>query len=155
MPDATNQDTKDQDAKTDGHVATIEDLQAAPMDIGASALFNPPRGAFIPFSDGPRGCLGRRFAMAEIVAVVATFFRDYSVELDVRDAVDGFEARSNGELQEMIEGMGEGERKEVNEKAGKRAWRILDGELGGLVTLQQTREKVGVRVVRRGGELFW
>ncbi|KAI4191628.1 MAG: hypothetical protein LQ346_004690, partial [Caloplaca aetnensis] len=145
---------KEQEEKG-GHVESIEELENSAMDIGADKLFNPRRGAFIPFSDGPRGCLGRRFAMVELVAVAATIFREYSVELDVRDHVETGQARSTQEVEASIAGMGEERRKQVYAKASQRAWRILDGGLGGLVTLQQRGEKIGVRVCRRGGEMFW
>ncbi len=149
-PPSSGEDTKG------NHVESIEELEDSAMDIGADKLFNPPRGAFVPFSDGPRGCLGRRFAMVELVAVAATIFRDYSVELDVRDHIDdSVTARSTEEVEASIAGMGEERRKEVYAKASQRAWRIMDGGLGGLVTLQQRGEKIGVRVCRKGGEMFW
>ncbi|GAP88716.1 putative cytochrome P450 [Rosellinia necatrix] len=49
---------------------------------GAGGGFLRPRaGTFVPFSEGARGCLGRRFALAEACAAVATLFRSHSVEL--------------------------------------------------------------------------
>ena len=47
-------------------------------------LFKPPKGAFMPFSEGPRGCPDRRFAQIEVTAVTTAIFQGYSVELDVR-----------------------------------------------------------------------
>ncbi|KAI1799847.1 cytochrome P450 [Daldinia bambusicola] len=59
-----------------------------------SANFLKPRaGTFIPFSEGSRGCFGRRFAMVEVCAVVATLFKTHSVELviDARNGLVGEE----------------------------------------------------------------
>ncbi|KAL8665781.1 MAG: hypothetical protein Q9202_001903 [Teloschistes flavicans] len=42
-------------------------------------------GSFIPFSGGPRGCLGEHFSMVELCAVVARIFAKYTVELVVPD----------------------------------------------------------------------
>ena len=49
----------------------------------ASSLYRPPKGAYIPFSEGYRSCLGRRFAQVEILAVLAVIFKTWSVELCV------------------------------------------------------------------------
>ncbi|KAI4251405.1 MAG: hypothetical protein L6R42_008404, partial [Xanthoria sp. 1 TBL-2021] len=128
-----------------GHATTISELESSSaLDIGSSTLYRPPPGAFIPFSDGPRACLGRRFAMVELVAVIATMMREYSVELDTREWIS----------EEVLKGMDVREKEEVYRKARGRAWSILEGELGGLVTLQCLGRKVGVRVCRRGGEVF-
>ncbi|KAL8931609.1 MAG: hypothetical protein Q9216_007141, partial [Gyalolechia sp. 2 TL-2023] len=72
----------------------------------SSNLHRPARGAYIPFSDGYRACLGRRFAQTEVLAVLAVIFKYYSVEL----AVDGHAS------DEEVAGMGEAERKVVWEK---------------------------------------
>ncbi|KFY88457.1 hypothetical protein V500_06345 [Pseudogymnoascus sp. VKM F-4518 (FW-2643)] len=61
-----------------------DELESMSSD-NSSALFRPAKGAFIPFSEGPRGCPGRRFAQVEITAVLAAVFQEYSVELDVRE----------------------------------------------------------------------
>lgn len=41
----------------------------------------PEPGSYIPFSDGPRGCIGQRFAMVELCASLALILRHYTVEL--------------------------------------------------------------------------
>jgi len=38
-----------------------------------------PRDAFIPFSSGPRSCLGRRFSEAEFVVVIAMLVKKYKI----------------------------------------------------------------------------
>ncbi|KAL9097271.1 MAG: hypothetical protein Q9165_000698 [Trypethelium subeluteriae] len=40
-------------------------------------------GTYVPFSDGARACIGKRFAQTELCAVLATLMKDCSVELSV------------------------------------------------------------------------
>ncbi|PYH91230.1 cytochrome P450 monooxygenase [Aspergillus ellipticus CBS 707.79] len=44
-------------------------------------IHKPVRGAYLPFSDGFRACLGKKFAQVEFVATFAVLLRDYQVEL--------------------------------------------------------------------------
>lgn len=90
--------------------------------------------------------------MVELVAVIATLMRGYSVELDVREWIRGHD--DEGKVEETLKGMGVAEKEAVYGRASKRAWEVLEGELGGLVTLQCVGRKVGVRVCRRGREVF-
>jgi cytochrome P450 len=87
----------------------MEDVRGPQGSDIASSLFRPPRGAYLPFSEGYRACLSRRFAQVEIIAVLAVLFREYSVEL----AVD--EWASDEEVDKMP--VGGVERREVWEKA--------------------------------------
>jgi cytochrome P450 len=105
-------------------------------------LFTPPKGAFIPFSEGARSCPGRRFAQVEITAVLTLIFKTYSLELDVGEWASDAE----------VERMGVEERREVYEKAKKKAKKFI-GESKTVVTLQM-RSGVPVRFVRRGSERF-
>ncbi len=112
----------------------------------SSSLFHPPKGAYIPFSEGYRACLGRRFAQVEVLAVLAVLFREYSVEL----AVDDF--ASDEEVEKMPRG-GE-ERHKVYAKAAERARVLMTKGMGTMITLQMRNGQVPVRLVRRGEERF-
>lgn len=52
-----------------------EDLSENP----AEALIEPKPGTFIPWADGPRACVGRKFSQVEFVAVLAVLFHRYHV----------------------------------------------------------------------------
>ena len=43
-------------------------------------FIEPPPGAFVPWADGPRVCLGRKFSQVEFVAVMASLFGRHRVE---------------------------------------------------------------------------
>ncbi|KAL8917291.1 MAG: hypothetical protein Q9172_005917 [Xanthocarpia lactea] len=59
---------------------------------GVSA-FNPVVGSYVPFSDGPRSCMGKRFAQAKLCAVLAAIYKEHSIELDVKDGERSYEER--------------------------------------------------------------
>ncbi|KAL4789551.1 cytochrome P450 [Aspergillus venezuelensis] len=44
-------------------------------------IHKPVRGAYIPFSDGVRACIGKKFAQVEFVAALAVLFHEYRVTL--------------------------------------------------------------------------
>lgn len=110
----------------------------------SAQMYRPVRGSFIPFSDGPRSCLGRRIAQVEMVAALAVLFQRYSVEL----AVDEWAS------DEAVDGLGGEERRELYEKARQKS-RETVRMASSLLTLKLHGElKVSVRLVRRGEERF-
>lgn len=89
-------------------------------------FLRPKAGTFIPFSDGSRGCLGKRFALVELCAIVTRVLAEYSVELVVKDGDEWQSARDE-------------------------AARVLLEEVEFHMSLRVTG-KVPVRFVRRGEE---
>ncbi|KAI0350827.1 cytochrome P450 [Trametes cingulata] len=61
----------------------------------ARFLGNYPRDAFLPFSGGPRGCIGRGFSETEAVAVLTMIISRYKVEVreEPQFAGESFEQR--------------------------------------------------------------
>lgn len=95
-------------------------------------------GSYIPFAEGPRACLGKRFAQAEFCAVMATIFKDYSVELLVDD--DG--QRSDQEHRHLMW-----------EIARRNAEHELSNGVGFFTSLKMNG-KVPLRLVKRGEERY-
>ena len=128
------------DADTDEAAAPGVDPHPDP----AAGLYKPPKGAYIPFSEGHRSCVGRHFAQVELMAVLALIFAQYSVEL----AVD--EWATDAELGTM-----DARRKrEVWDQAREKVERQLRDDMGAVLTMKLRRGFVGLRLVRRGGERF-
>ena len=112
---------------------------------GAQTMYNPPHGSFIPFSEGQRGCLGRRFALVEMTAALVTVFRRYSVEL----------ATDEWASDEAVEWMTEQERAVLYQKAIDNANHKLETGASARLTLQLKKgNEIPVRFVRRGTETF-
>jgi cytochrome P450 len=112
-------------------------------DVSAS-LYRPVRGSYIPFSDGPRSCLGRRIAMVEMAAVLAVIFQRYSIEL----AVDEWAS------DEQVAGMDPAERRAVYRKAQDKSRATVNGADSVLTLKLRGGNHVPVRLVRRGMERF-
>ncbi|KAL2352110.1 cytochrome P450 monooxygenase-like protein [Cryomyces antarcticus] len=136
------------------HIAAADEAtDSEGEDFGGSkgrdtseTLFRPPKGAYIPFSDGGRACLGRRFAQVEVLAVLAVIFQNHTVEL----AVDEF---ATDEEVEMMPPGGP-ERREVWQKAADRARYLMKYGMSTMITLQMREGHVPVRFVKRGSERF-
>jgi cytochrome P450 len=112
-------------------------------DVSAS-LYRPVRGSYLPFSDGPRSCLGRRIAMVEMGAVLAVIFQKYSIEL----AVD--EWASDAE----VEAMGQEQRRAVYGKAQDKSRDTVRQAISVLTLKLHGGRRVPVRFVERGRERF-
>lgn len=110
----------------------------------SASFYRPVRGSYIPFSDGPRSCLGRRIAMVEMNAVLAVIFQKYSVEL----AVD--EWASDGEVENMVAAA----RRELYKKAQAKAQKTLNEATSVLTLKLHGGKHVPVRIVKRGKERF-
>ncbi|KAK3671752.1 hypothetical protein LTR78_008297 [Recurvomyces mirabilis] len=110
----------------------------------AASLFRPAKGAYVPFSDGYRSCLGRRFAQVEILAVIAVIFKTWSVELDTSMYLPESEfATATAE-----------KKREAWDKADARARDLLMHGMMTIITIQMRKDKVPMRFVKRGHERF-
>lgn len=47
--------------------------------LDAESILEPRKGIFMPWSDGPRACPGKKFSQVEFVAVIITLLRDHRV----------------------------------------------------------------------------
>jgi cytochrome P450 len=113
-------------------------------NVDTESIYVPKKGAYIPFSDGARACLGRRFAQVEILAALALIMSRCSIELAVDEwATD-----------EEVEKMTGHERKNVWRKAEEKANWTLQNKMACIITLKLRGAHVPVRVVRRGEERF-
>ncbi|EME42225.1 hypothetical protein DOTSEDRAFT_73141 [Dothistroma septosporum NZE10] len=110
----------------------------------AASLFRPAKGAYVPFSEGYRSCLGRRFAQVEILAVLAVIFKTYTVELDVSEYLSDEDFKTATEAQ----------KRDAWKKADARARDLLDNGMMTIITIQMRKGKVPFRFVKRGHERF-
>jgi hypothetical protein len=108
-------------------------------------LYVPPKRAFIPFSDGQRACLGKRFEQIEILAALAVIFSEYSVQL----AVDEWTS------DEVVASMGKSEREVVWAKAEKNARGLLRDKVVSIITLQLRRAHIPVRFCKEKDGEVW
>lgn len=125
--------------------SSADDAEYANPDAApSSALFRPVEGAFIPFSEGARSCIGKRFAQVEVVAVLAVIFAQYTVELALDDFAPLAELRA----------MAMDARRQTWARARKHADVVLRERLVSRITTQMaTGERVPLRFVRKGEEM--
>jgi cytochrome P450 len=111
---------------------------------GKHGLYTPVKGSYIPFSDGQRACLGKRFAQVEILAALAVIFSEYSVELAVDEwATDEEVKKMTPEAKTRLWSMAE-----------KKGHWMLQNKMVCMITLQLKGGCVPVRFVKKGSEIF-
>lgn len=111
-----------------------------------SRLRFPTKGSFIPFSDGQRSCLGKRFAQIEILTALAVIFSQHSVELAVDDWAND----------EEVKNMTQPQRYETWKKAATRARYNWQNKLTSAITVQMASSgHIPVRFVAKGQERFF
>ncbi|KAM5512707.1 cytochrome P450 [Fusarium oxysporum f. sp. phaseoli] len=125
--------------------STKSGCQPRDEEFGSAAtstlLFRLEGDSFIPFSDGPRSCLGRRISQGEIIATLAVLFKDHSLELAIDDWASD-------------EQMDREARREVYAKAQSSSRKKIRGATS-VLTLKIRDGHVPVRLVKRGREKFW
>lgn len=120
----------------------VDEAIEGPQGPDTSAhLFQPKRGSYIPFSEGARACLGRRFAQVEILAVLAYIFKSWTVEL----AVDDLALRDKRDVASLTSE----EKTTYTAQALANAQDLLTNGMGTIITLQMRKGKVPLRFVRR------
>ncbi|KAM3417235.1 hypothetical protein BST61_g5494 [Cercospora zeina] len=73
------------------------------LDSQPSSFFQPPKGAFAPWSLGPRICPGQKMAQVEFVSIFVTLFRRYRVEAVSERRGESGEWESKEEVRERLE----------------------------------------------------
>ncbi|KAL2118449.1 hypothetical protein VTJ04DRAFT_8109 [Mycothermus thermophilus] len=123
----------------------VEDYGGFQGSDVSAALYRPVRGSYVPFSDGPRSCLGRRIAMVELAAALAAIFQKYSIELAVEEWASD----------EQVEAMTPEQRREVYVKAQEKSRAtIAKADYSALTLKLHNGLYVPVRLVKRGHERF-
>ena len=102
-------------------------------------LRTPKAGTFLPFAEGPRACMGKRFAQAEFCATLATILKNHSVELETEE--ETVYASNN-------------QHKSTWDKARSEAERKLSDGVGFLLSLKM-EAKIPLKLVKRGQEQWF
>ena len=130
-----------QNGSADKKALPVDSLAGGDLGVNESSdtselLFKPVKGSYLPFSEGYRACLGRRFAQVEVLVVLAVLFQNYSVEL----AVDKYAT------DEELERMDNNEKAEIWHQAAEDARQLLVYGMGQIITLQIRGGELTVRM---------
>ncbi|KAK0652196.1 cytochrome P450 [Cercophora newfieldiana] len=144
LPERWYRNTNKSDS-SGGNTDDEEDYGGFTGSDTSTSLYRPVRGSYVPFSDGPRSCLGRRIAVVELAAALPAIFQKYSVELAVDDwATD-----------EEVAKMSPEEKRKLYGKAEERCEKFIEEETSAIITLKfHNGQFVPIRLVKRGKERF-
>ncbi|KAK6544070.1 hypothetical protein TWF694_000781 [Orbilia ellipsospora] len=126
-----------------GNMQQDTEAKEARVDLSAGHLYHPMKGSYIPFSDGARSCLGKRFAQVEIMILFAMIFKLYSVELAVDSVAD-----------DVVDKMSPQERIELYNKERDSARTVIRNFSMVRITVQIKNADIPIRLVPRGRERF-
>lgn len=107
-------------------------------------LYKPEKGAYLPFSEGHRSCIGRRFAQVEILAFLAFIFSQYSVELSVQE----------WHSDEEVARMNSLEKSRLWVQAREKTEAQIRHDMISIITNQLRHGFFGLRLVKRGYETW-
>ncbi|KAK6537052.1 hypothetical protein TWF281_001254 [Arthrobotrys megalospora] len=110
-------------------------------DTEKTGIFQPPKGAFIPWSMGPRVCPGQKMAQVEFVAIFLVLLGTYrleAVKLSVKDASGKEREETDDELYQRIVSLIEKSVSKVTQEMD--VYNMADGECS---------RGLGFRLVRR------
>ncbi|KAI0517176.1 cytochrome P450 [Xylaria bambusicola] len=110
----------------------------------SASMFRPVRGSFIPFSEGPRACLGRRLAIVEVLGAVAAIFQKYSIENAVEDWASD----------EEVARMNQSQKDALYRKAVKRSRDVIASSEARITLKLHNGARIPLRLVKRGEERF-
>ncbi|KAH8167926.1 hypothetical protein CIB48_g300 [Xylaria polymorpha] len=133
-----------QDEKQSLDLPEEEDFGGYAGPDTSASMFRPARGSYIPFSEGPRSCLGRRLAIVEVLAALAVIFQKYSIE----NAVDDWASN------EEVARMSQDEKATLYKKAVARSREILTSCETRVTLKLHNGHHVPLRLVKRGEERF-
>ena len=130
--------------KQSAGVPETEDFGGYAGPDTSASMFRPVRGSFIPFSEGPRACLGRRLAIVEVLGALAAIFQKYSIE----NAVDDWASN------EEVARMDRDQKRALYKKAVQRSRDVIASSEARITLKLHNGSHVPLRLVRRGEERF-
>ncbi|KAK2019248.1 cytochrome P450 [Colletotrichum eremochloae] len=131
-------------AQTEDKGVDTEDYGGYKGSDTSEKMFRPVRGSYVPFSDGPRSCLGRRIAQVEIIAALSVIFQRYSLEL----AVDEWASDA------QVDAMSRAEKQKLYKKAQDKCRETVNKATTMLTLKLPQGMSVPIRIVPRGEERF-